>query len=120
MVVFGVGEGARCDEVYSVRLFKMGFVEFPSDVASDSTPVMFWLWELIPRAYALSRILTVTLLSTAPAFMQSNGSHSRSERVRMMFIWFGGGVSRVPCGALCTMTSASLISVWVLRDCEAQ
>ena len=47
MVVFGVGEVARCDEVYSMRLFEMGFVEFPSDVASDSTPVAFWLWELI-------------------------------------------------------------------------
>ena len=69
MVVFGVGEGTRCDEVYSVRLFEMGFVEFLSDVASDSMPVAFWLWELIPRAYALSCVLMVTLLSTAPAFV---------------------------------------------------
>ena len=53
-MVFGVGEGARCDEVYSMRLFETGFVEFLSDVASDLTPVVFWLWELIPRAYALS------------------------------------------------------------------
>ena len=69
MVVFRVGEGARCDEVYSMRLFKMGFVEFLSDVAGNSMPVAFCLWELIPRAYVLSRILTVTLLSTAPAFV---------------------------------------------------
>ena len=41
MVVFRVGEGARCDKVYSMRLFEMGFVEFPSDVASDSMPVVF-------------------------------------------------------------------------------
>ena len=120
MVVFGVGEGARYDEVYSMRLFETGFVEFLSDVASDLTPVAFWLWELIPRAYALSCVLTVTLLSTAPAFVQSNGSRSRSEQVWMTFIWFGGGVSHVPCSTLCTMTSTSLIGVWVLRDCKAQ
>ena len=120
MVVFRVGEGARCDEVYGVRLFEAGFVEFPSNVASDSTPVAFWLWELIPRAYVLSRVLTVTLLSTAPAFVRSDGSRSGSERVRMTFVWLGGGVSRMPCSALCTMTSASLVGVWVLRGCEAQ
>ena len=69
MVVFRVGEGARCDEVYSMRLFETDFVEFLSDVASNSTPVAFWLWELIPRAYALSCVLMVILLSTAPAFV---------------------------------------------------
>ena len=120
MVVFRVGEGARCDEVYSMTLFEMGFVEFPSDVASNSIPVTFWLWELILRAYALSHILMVTLLSTAPAFIQSDGSCSRSERVQIMFVWFGGRVSHMPCSALCTMTSASLLGVSVLRDCEAQ
>ena len=67
LVVLRVCEGAYGNMIHGGGSIQMLFVVLMGNVAHDLTPVALWLWETVPWAYAQSRALPMTSLSTTPA-----------------------------------------------------